>query len=263
MFRKKSLTQDELDKAMEKLRARYDHYITSYMKPMKVKSDFESRYSQALASRMNMELFIQGELEMLEELFQHEEEREEKEDQEEHTRQKRQEKYGDSGYFQKVVEDQDREMEKYPFLKLHPHASKEMGFLFGAINDFEKNFWRALESFLMNVFPSERNNALATMDQNLWRCTHCRSGQVPVILERYVMMLDSEELYGDLIHESQICIKEAAFLLHDIRNAIQASWELGYEDERISFAYAMILNMIQDFRLKDIKKNKGEQLWQK
>jgi len=265
MFGRNSLTAKELDQAMEKLRARYDHLITSYLKPLRLKSDFEARYSQALQAKMNMELFIKGEMEMLQQLFDAEEQREAKEDFELQLREKRKDKYGSGGYAQKVMEDQDRQIERYPFLRIHPHASKEICYLFGALKDFEETYWHYLETFLANVFPSERNNALAQMDQTLWQCTHSRNrdGGAPIILERYVMMLDSEDLYGDLLKESQSCIKEAAFLLHDIRNAIQAGMELGDEDERCKFAFAMVVAVIEDFRLKDIKKRRGEQLWQK
>jgi len=263
MFGKHSLSNKELDQALEKLREKYDHLITSYMKPLKIKMDFEERYAQALRAKMNMELFIKGEMEMLEELFKTEEEREDKEAYDNLLRETRKEKYGDKGYAQKVVDDQDKQIERYPFMRIHPHASKEICYLFGALKDFEKTYWHSLESHLANVFPAERNNALAQMDQTLWQCTHSRDDKAPIILERYVMMLDSEELYGDLLQESQSCIKEAAFLLHDIRNAIQAGMELGYEDERASFAYAMVMAILQDFRLKDIKKRRGEQLWQK
>lgn len=263
MFGKKSLNSKEVDKALEKIRQRYDHLITSYMKPLSLKNEFEDRYGQAMRNRMNMEMFIKMEIEMLEEFFKKEEEIQDREEQANQLRQKRIDKYGQGGYSQKVVEDLEKQIEKYPPLKIHPHAANEIMRLYGALKAFEVEFWHPLESYLINAFPAERNGALAQMDQLLWRCTHCRHGKVPTALERYVMMLDSSELYGDLLQENQSCIKEAAFLLHDIKQAIELSWEMEYEDERVRFAHQMVLAILEDFRLKDIKKKKGDQLWRK
>jgi hypothetical protein len=253
----------EEQKALEKIRQEYDHLITSYMKPMALKLEFEERYSQALRMRMDMEHFINGEIIMLQELFKREEKRVDKEEQEAQTREARHAKYGKQGYSGKVEEDLNKQIEKYTCLKIHHHAANEICRLFGAIKEFETQFWRGVEAFLANIFPSERNAALAQMDQTLWQCTYCRNGNVPIALERYVMMLDSRELYGDLLQESQSCIKEAAFLLHDIKNAIEASNDLHFDDERVSIAYDMIITVLTDFRLRDIKKQKGERLWQK
>jgi hypothetical protein len=256
MFGKKDkLTTQEIDRALDMIRSKYDHLITAFMAPLSLKNDFEERYSQALRMRMGMELFIRGEMEMIEELIQEEEEAREQEEQAKLNRLKNGPK---RSFADKVIEDLEKQIEGYPSRRVHPDAALEIIKLYGALQQFERDFWGAVENFLLRIFPSERNGLLAQLDQNLWNMTYSRAKQdnreIPVALERYVMMLDSNDYHYDLLGETQNCIKQGAFWLHDVRDAIRKAGELGFEEERVNLAEEELSRMIKDFRLKDIKK---------
>ncbi|MDC7218391.1 MAG: hypothetical protein PQJ59_00515 [Spirochaetales bacterium] len=259
MFGKKDrLSREETDRCLEQIRARYDHLITTYMAPISLKNEFESRYSYALQMRMGMELFLKGEVETVEELIQEEEQAlDEAERQADELRRgggKPKKSFAD-----KVVEDMEAKIKDYPSRSVHPDAALEIVKLYGALQQFERDFWGAVENFLLRIFPSERNGLLAQLDQELWNLTYDRNRDrdnrdIPMALERYVMMLETDDYHYDLLGETQNCIKRVAFWLHDVRNSIDKAEELGFSEDRINRARAELTAMIEDFRLKDIKK---------
>ena len=247
-----------MDRCLERIRSRYDHLITTYMAPISLKNDFEARYSYALQMRMSMELFLKGEVEMVEELIQQEEEAQdqaEKAAMEERLTGGRKKK----SFADKVVEDMENKIKGYPSRKVHPDAALEIIKLYGALQQFERDFWGTVENFLLRIFPSERNGMLAQLEQDLWNMTYSRNREredrdIPLALERYVMMLETNDYHYDLLGETQNCIKKAAFWLHEVRSSIRKAEELGFSEERIQMAEEELTGIISDFRIKDIKK---------
>ncbi len=252
------MTREETDRCLDKIRERYDHLITTYMAPISLKNEFESRYSYALQMRMSMELFIKGEVEAVEELIQEEEkalDEAEKSAEQERLNGGRPKK----SFADKVVEDMEKKIQGYPSRKLHQGASLEIVKLYGALQQFERDFWGTVENFLLRIFPSERNGLLAQLDQDLWNMTYSREKDVdnrdtPLALERYVMMLETNDYHYDLMGESQNCIKQAAFWVHEVRNSIRKAEELGFTEDRIKLAEEELTRIIEDFRIRDIKR---------
>lgn len=257
MFGKKDrLSQQEIDRVTERIRDKYDHLITVYMAPVYLKYEFDERYSQALRHRVGMELFLKGEMEMIEDLLRREEEAR---DQEELARVRAGvPKSPRKSIAEKVLDEMEQRIADYPGRNIHPDASLEITKLYGALQRFEKDFWGAVESFLLKIFPSERNGLLAQLDQSLWNMTYSRSKSdlrdIPIALERYVMMLDSNDYHYDLMGESQNCIKQGAFWLHGVRDSIRKAEELGFTDDRIKLAEGELTRIIEDFRLKEIRR---------
>ncbi|MBN2625307.1 MAG: hypothetical protein JXA95_01475 [Spirochaetales bacterium] len=257
--RKDKLSREETERCIERIRTRYDHLITSYMAPISLKNDFEARYSYALQMRMSLELFLQGEVEMVEELIQQEEDERDRAEQE--ALNERENGGGNKKSFaDKIVEDLEKRISHYPVRRVHPDAANELVRLYGALQQFERDFWGAVENFLLKIFPSERNGLLAQLDQELWNMTYARNRErdnrdVPLALERYVMMLETDNYHYNLLGETQNCIKRAAFWFHDVRDSIRKARELGFQEERVVLAEEELTRMIEDFRLRDIKKN--------
>ncbi|MDC7223151.1 MAG: hypothetical protein PQJ60_05375 [Spirochaetales bacterium] len=255
--RRDKLTREETDRCLNRIRSRYDHLITTYMAPISLKNDFESRYSYALQMRMGLELFLKGEVEMVEELIQKEESaRDEAEKAAEAARLQGGPK---KSFADKVLEDMEAKIQHYPSRKVHTNAALEIEKIYGALQRFERDFWGTVENFLLRIFPSERNGLLAQLDQELWNMTYSRDRErenrdIPVALERYVMMLETDDYHYDLLGETQNCIKKASFWLHDVRSSIRKAEDLGFTEDRIRLAEAELTRIIEDFRIKDIKK---------
>ncbi len=260
MFGKKDkLSREETERCLDRIRDRYDLLITSYMAPISLKNDFEARYSYALQMRMSLELFLKGEVEMVEELIQQEEEALDRAEQQA-LEESRNGGVKRKSFADKVVEDMEKKIASYPTRRIHPGASNEIVKLYGALQQFERDFWGTVENFLLRIFPSERNGLLAQLDQELWNMTYARNRErdnrdIPLALERYVMMLETDDYHYDLMGETQNCIKRAAFWLHDVRSSIRKAKELGFSEERIDLAEEELTRIIEDFRIRDIKKS--------
>ena len=79
-MKNKSLTAQEIQNAVEKIRKGYDDYIIRYIKPPRLRQGFENRYWEALQSRVDISAFLKAEIEVLQELMAKEEERKSVED---------------------------------------------------------------------------------------------------------------------------------------------------------------------------------------
>ena len=259
MFSKKDkLSREEIDRSLNMIRDKYDHLITAYMAPISLKNEFELRYSTALRMRMSMELFIKDEVEAVNELIKDEEKALDEAEREAEQNRLNGDRTGKS-FADKIVEDLEKKIKDYPSRKLHPGASLEIVKLYGALQQFERDFWGAVETFLLRIFPSERNGMLAQLDHDLWNMTYSRdrnrdNRSTPLALERYVMMLETNDYHYDLLGECQNCIKQAAFWLHEVRSSIRKAEELGFSEDRIKRAEEELTRIIEDFRIKDIKR---------
>jgi hypothetical protein len=258
MFGKRNkLSREEIDSCLNRIRKRYDHLITAYMAPISLKNEFENRYTYALQMRMSLELFLKSEVEAVEELIQDEEKAKEQAEKEaELLRLNGGEK---KSFADKIVEDLEAKIKDYPPRQIHPDASPEIIKLYGALQQFERDFWGVIEKFLLRIFPSERNGLLAQLDQELWNMTYSRNKEredrdIPLALERYVMMLESDDYHYNLMGETQNCIKQVAFWFHDVRSSIRKAEELGFTEPQAKMAEEELTRMIEDFRLKEIKK---------
>ena len=151
--RKDKLSREETERCHRKdQKPRYDHLITSYMAPISLKNDFEARYSYALQMRMSLELFLQGEVEMVEELIQQEEDERDRAEQE--ALNERKNGGGNKKSFaDKIVEDLEKRISHYPVRRVHPDAANELVRLYGALQQFERGLLGSRRKFPFKDFP--------------------------------------------------------------------------------------------------------------
>lgn len=263
-MKRNRLSQKDIDAALEKLRQKYDNFIITYMQSPIHKSSFEERYSEALATRMDLQEFIQGEIVFIERLIKIEDEKKELE-QVENEKKWRGEKDAEiKGYADRVIEDLERRIESYPVIKIHQHAPNELGKLFGTMSEIEKRFWPNIQDYLLIAYPGERNGAIAELDHKIWELTAITSSNVPKVLERYIIMLGSTENQPELYPEMQNAIKSCAFWLHDVVDSIKVASKITVPNEDVEEAVIYIQNVLEDFRLRDIKqKGRKDTLWSK
>ena len=127
------------------------------------------------------------------------------------------------------------------------------GKLYGALGYLYKEHWHALSDFLRRYHSSELSYNL---ESRLLRMAVMGADDVPPELERYQFLLSQRGKFTtELFREAQDCIKRASFFLHDLRILLVDYRERGVIDEKVEMAYKFVDNIIQDFRLKDLKRS--------
>jgi len=247
------LSQDELDRALDQIRSKYNDFIITYMKEPAFKDAFEDRYYQVIRDKLNIELFIKDEIEVLKELTVREQSRiqQEQKSQAEKSRKKEEEK----GFADRLMDEFREQISSYPLFDIHPQAAEEISRLYGAIKKLDEVYWPILDSYFRQVFPGVRSRHRSELDRSLWNLTSHSENSLPPGLERYVLYLgQGEKSFNAASRESQNCIKQAAFFMHDLEDAVVEGWRLGIRNEEVEDSLRFIRSIIKDFRLKEIKK---------
>ncbi len=244
--RKDKLTAKEIEAAVARLRQGHDDYIIKYMQPMTEKTAFEDRYIVALHSRLDLTRFIRDEMVYLEGLN-----REQQEAQEEAKRAS-QVAEGGRSFADRVLEEMERKIETYPELDFHEEAPMEIRKLYGALAELDQTHWSVLASFIRKVYST---TVSYSMENRLLRMTAPAGRDVPPELDRYFFLLNKRDARSsELFQEAQECIKRASFFLHELRHILEEYKERKMMDAKVEAAYTYIENVINDFRLKDLKR---------
>jgi len=251
MFRSKKndkLSQKEIQAALVRIRQKYDDHIITYMTDIAEKSAFEERYVMALNARVDLTRFVQEEILHLQEL-----ERKAAVAVDRAERLKKMPKTGKKSFADKIMEELEERIQSYPSLDFNEHASLEVQKLYGALGVLHEKYWNSLGDFLRATHSFELSYNL---ENRLLRMTAAGTDGIPPELERYQFLLSQKGKYAsELFREAQESIKRASFFLHDLRILLQESMERGMIDENVEKAYKYVENIIQDFRLKDLKKS--------
>ena len=250
MFRSKKsdkLSPKEIEAALARIRQKYDDHIISYMTDTSEKSAFEDRYVMALHARVDLTRFVQEEI-----LHLRQWEKKIQEDALKTPVGKGQPKKKQKSFADKIMDELQERIAPYPDLKFDDDASLEVRKLYGALGVLYKDHWNELSGFLRKFHSSELSYNL---ENRLLRMTVMGADDVPPELERYKFLLTQRGKYTtELFREAQESIKRASFFLHDLRILLQECRERGILNENVENAYKYVDNIIQDFRLKDLKK---------
>lgn len=253
-MRDKPLSEEEIERAVRKIRQLYDDYIVTYTKPLRLKNGFEDRYFQARKSRIDLARFVFAELEVIRRLKQQAEQK--------HIRDEEKRFKKRAGVRQtldladRVLEQHRKQIEKYPDLPMDSRASTEIKKLFGALDSLEKQFWPPFESLLRRIYPSYYANPRVELEPRIYALCP-GAGSSPPILGRYeALLLRIPRSQTDVEWEEKHLLIEAAFLLHGF---VTALGELPLEDctdeerEMVEKLQDYVHILITDFRLTDLK----------
>ncbi|OQY35369.1 MAG: hypothetical protein B6241_02450, partial [Spirochaetaceae bacterium 4572_59] len=250
MFRSKKsnkLSQKEIKTALARIRQKYDDHIITYMTDTQEKSAFEDRYLMSLHARVDLTRFVQEEIIHLKDV-----EQKAKEEAARTPIKKEISKNSQKSFADKIIDEMEKRTEHYPSLEFNTEASLEVQKLYGALDELYKEYWQSLSEFLRKFHSSELSYNL---ENRLLRMTIMGADNVPPELERYQFLLSQRGKYSsELFREAQESIKRASFFLHDLMILLQECRERGIIDEKVESAYGYVENIIQDFRLKDLKK---------
>jgi hypothetical protein len=248
------LTPNEISRAVEKIRRRYDEYIYKYFKPRSIKNAFEDRYIEAIKASTDISNFLMAEISAVEELIRREEERVGSGHAEEPAQESVTERV------ERIVEENLARMRKYPEVPFHPVASEELRRLLGAMCKLEEKHWEVLTTCLRNTAYYRSSLTMLNLEGKLRHLAARGSDGVPSGLSRYMYHANRfPRNYLAIDREEKEYILESAFLLHDlgeILERVDANYPQLDEGSRggLREIQTFIQGIIQDFRLKEFKR---------
>jgi hypothetical protein len=248
------LTPNEISRAVDKIRRRYDEYIYKYFKPRSIKNAFEDRYIEAIKSSTDISNFLMAEISAVEELIRREEERVGSGQAEEPAPESVTERV------ERIVEENLARMRKYPEVPFHPVASEELRRLLGAMCRLEEKHWEVLTTCLRNTAYYRSSLTMLNLEGKLRHLAARGSDGVPSGLSRYLYHANRfPRDYLAIDRQEKEYILESAFLLHDlseILERVEANYPQLEEGSRSGLRdiQAFIQGIIRDFRLKEFKR---------
>jgi hypothetical protein len=248
------LTPNEISRAVEKIRRRYDEYIYKYFKPRSIKIAFEDRYIEAIKASTDISNFLMAEISAVEELIRREEEKVGSGQAEEPAPESVTERV------ERVVEENLARMRKYPEVPFHPVASEELRRLLGAMCQLEEKHWEVLTACLRNTAYYRSSLTMLNLEGKLRHLAARGSDGVPSGLSRYMYHANRfPRNYLAIDREEKEYILESAFLLHDLGELLErvdTNYPQLDEGSRsgLQAIHAYIQGVIRDFRLKEFKR---------
>jgi hypothetical protein len=248
------LTPNEISRAVEKIRRRYDEYIYKYFKPRTIKNAFEDRYIEAIKAATDISNFLMAEISAVEELIRREEERVGSGQPGEPAQESVTERV------ERIVEENLARMRKYPEVPFHPVASEELRRLLGAMCRLEEKHWEVLTTCLRNTAYYRSSLTMLNLEGKLRHLAARGSDGVPSGLSRYLYHANRfPRDYLAIDRQEKEYILESAFLLHDLEEIlerVEANYPQLEEGSRSGLReiQAFIQGVIRDFRLKEFKR---------
>lgn len=244
----KKLSVKEIEKAIEKIRQEYNHYIVHFQKPPKAKEEFEARYRVAHLKMMDMTFFLNEEIKILQALISRaEEERQEAEWQ---NAKPPPDPHKKKSYADRVLEKLQKAIEPYPSRKIHPNANLDVDKLYGTLDWLAKDIWPLLVPHLRALDPNrlrERDHELSQLIPG--------EGKLNQEEEVYRTLLATNAPLNRLAKQQKELILQAAFWIHRSRKLLEAGSHS--QDTKTQQACAKALafwdRIIVDFRLRDLK----------
>jgi len=251
------LTPGEIADAVKKIREKYDEYIYKYFKPKTLKGAFEERYLNALKSKVDISSFLLAEISVIEELIAREEERVAR-----NPLKKKEPATQKKGFADRILEENMKRIEKYEDVAIHPDANIEVRRLLGALNELDVKYWGPLAGVLRNTAYSMNSPGMINLESQLRYLGNLTDTGVPQRLERYLSMLRAfPRDYHAIDREEKEYILEVSFFLHDLMDILDIVCESYQDTESVNLEeLKMIMNfiegIIEDFRLKELKRKK-------
>jgi hypothetical protein len=263
-LKKNKLSQVELEAAINGIRKKYNDLIVEYMKPKIIKDSFEDRYIGALRARVDMGNFIYSEILLVSNLIKNEKEKR-------HNLEiKREKKLNaskagrntDNKSIADRVFDENREkIRKYQGIGLDDSDAFEINKLYGALKFFEGSYWPVVDKIFRRIYTSRYSGPRVSIENRLFEITIIGpDGFPPGLIKLRTMLNRTPREYSSLERETQRCMLDVSFLLHDISDELPTFQEEGVlvEDEKkpLEETIEYVHTVLEDFRLMDLKESK-------
>lgn len=251
----RKLTPGEISSTVEKIRKRYDDYITKFFKPRSLRDAFERRYVEALRSGIDVSSFLLAEISAIEELTNREEQKVVQGPPKEAPEK-------EPSFADKVLEENRKRIAGYPEVLFHSDASEEVRRLVGALSDLESGRWPELSTALRDTMYAMNSSEMLALDSQLRYLASTSREETPAFLNRLVSQLKKfPRNFPAIEREEKEYILEAAFFLNDLFMVLErvkrVYTEMAEEDAKtVDETIAHVWGIISDFRLKDLKRKR-------
>ena len=266
-----SLSNNEVNELVKKLREKYKEYSEKHNKKWFDIDAFDERLSLALKNKMDIKGFILAEISNFEKL------------KDQYEKKKKLKENSFSKEVDKIIEENLSRIKKYPQIMFHPKCDMEISYLYGAL------------SFLLSyIFPVTR---VIITETNLKKEIYSLEDRLIFLAEKrgdihskriidHILLLNRKDVRAiEIEKDSSDYLKESGFLLHEIIDFCDGlidsendEWsypitfqKLFIEEERKKgvidlfkglTGYGAVLKVreyaagvIEDFRLKSFKQN--------
>ncbi len=251
---RRPLSEEEVERAVEKIRRMYDDYIVTFLKSFSLKEAFEDRYLLARKQRIDLTRFVSDELAMIKDLIKDEGALSTERDERRGRRKERRRSV--SEYADRIIEQNREQIEKYPDLPFDEKASYEIRKLLGALDLFEREYWPDLDRVLRKFYPSYYASPRLTLEPRIYNLTS-GAGRLPPGVSRYkALLMRLPRTKTELEWEERRLMLEGAFLLHHVVETIErlrketdGSRDLATLEKTQEFVHSTLT----DFRLMEFK----------
>ena len=251
----RKLTPGEISSSVEKIRKRYEEYISKYFKPKTLREAFEGRYIKALRGGIDISSFLLAEISAIEELIGREEQRV-------MAGPARPAPAKEPSFADKVLAENRKKILKYPDVAFHADAGEEVRRLAGALGALLQESWPDLSSALHETMYAMSSSEMLSLDSQLRFLAPANKDEMPQFLSRLVAQLRKfPRSYPSIEREEKEYILEAAFFLNDLFVVLErvkrVYTEMGDRQKKIlDDNLNHVWGIISDFRLKDFKRRK-------
>ena len=251
----RKLTPGEISGAVEKIRKKYDMYVTKYFKPRTLREAFEERYIRALRAGVDVSSFLMAEISAIEELIDREEKRVAMEPVK--AEPEKQQSIAD-----RVLEENRKRIIKYPDIPFHKDASEETRRLLGALTNLLRERWQQIGDALQDTMYSMNSSEMLSLDSQLHYLASSDKDDVPQFLLRLVAQLRKfPRNYALIERDEKEYILEAAFFLNDLFTVLErvkrVYTELAADAKKvIDDSMLHVWEVISDFRVREFKRKR-------
>ena len=263
-----TLSQNEIDKLVVKLKDRYREYASRYNPTWFNRDAFDERLRMAVRNRMNMEGFILAEIANFEKV------------REKYEKKSKQKPF--SHEVDRIIEENTARIRKYPEISFHPRAGIEIAHFYGALQDLILIY---TPIFRVILSDGTHRRIMDSLEEQLEALALPRGTLPSRRIESHSLVLSRRESTEiEIERDKNEYLKSGAFVLHDLMDFCDGllefrnpDWELPLRMDKLFLedsrrkrvvdiftgvtAYGAILavrgyvsGIIDDFRLRAIRK---------
>ncbi len=202
---KQSFGRSEIEKIVTKIREEYTEY--SQLQPAGFKIlEFESRYTQILKEKGDIQTFLLSEIDFLEKMKQVY-----------HVQKKKAEIMKESP-LNRIIEEQESLFSHYPKIEFHPYARKEIKFFYGALKQFVERELFVLELIFKGT-PEMKD--LKDPIANIEKMGRVFRSSPSLRIKEHMLKITERNGDADFVEkESQLIIKDTCISLKSLEESM-------------------------------------------
>lgn len=196
------LSRDEINELVGKLKERYKEYSSKHSPVWFDVNAFDQRLLAAIKGRMNMEGFILAEISNFEKI------------KERYEKKKKQKENSFSKKVDRIIEENNARIKKYPQIIFHSKNGLEISYLYGAMTFLSIELFPVMRIIIAD---SRLRNILNSLEDRLLFLAEPRGRLHAKRITDHIMLLNRAGVREiEIEKDSNEYLKECAFLLHDI-----------------------------------------------